>query len=80
MRSPSVWPRHPLLPLTNLRCNFYDKEHCAFLFADGRPVVYFGVIYLISAKPGTLWSELLKQFEQREYGSLELLAADFTVD
>jgi hypothetical protein len=80
MRSPSKWPRWPLLPLTQRRGSLGDKEHCAFMFADGEPAIYIGVIYLISAKPGTPWSEVLKPFERRKYETFELLADDYTVD
>lgn len=83
MQEPGKWPRWPLLPL-RLRSggDMMDEKFCAFQFADGRPVIYFGVIYMIPSggdHPVT-WGQKLSSFKSKEYASFEDLAAEYMVD
>lgn len=80
MQSPREWSRWPFLPLTRIAGQLGDRDYCGFLFADGRPVVYTGVIFMISGEKGQTWEDVLRPYERREYASFEVLAAEYRVD
>lgn len=80
MQSPDEWPRWPLLPLVRRGMHFNDPDGCAFQFADGRPVIYIGVIYMLPKAEGQTWGEMLSGLKQREFTSFEELAAEYCVD
>ncbi len=76
------WPQWPALPLLLRNRNSQDPHYCGFLYADGKPTVFLGNLYTVVAKTKdmTLWHDLLKKCETREYINLDELAKEWTVD
>ena len=84
MDEPGEWPRWPLLPLKLRHGSGDEQDYLGFMFADRRPIVYLGTIFLeelwkVEPKPKT-WADAFKNLRRTEYDDLESLLDVWTVD
>jgi hypothetical protein len=80
MRNPLDWPKWPLLPLKLRDGSGHEVRFCGLLFADEKPVVYFGNVYALPKADGQTWRDVLSEFEFTEYETFEDLVAEYTID
>jgi hypothetical protein len=80
MKTPSEWPRWPLLPLRSRTLSLADPNALAFLVSDGKPRAYIGIIFMLPPVNDQTWEQWLKPMECRDFPSFEELATEYRVD
>ena len=85
VRDAMEWPRWPVLPLKRRNGgDFADADYCGFLFDNGKPKVYIGIIFGLGGSGvcdgKKTWGDVLAPLPTIEYPDFDAMLEVWKVD